>query len=450
MAKDMTRGSPAKLILLFSLPLMLGNLFQQLYNTVDAAVVGNFVSEAALSAVGTCASLTNFFVCFAMGFCNGSGVVVAQFFGARREDELRRTVSTVLILVAGMGLAFSVMGFVGARWMLVSLIKVPESLMEMSVTYFRIYACGIIFQFVYNVIAAILRALGDSRATLYFLIISSALNILLDLLAVLVLELGVAGVALATIVSQAVSAAVSVVYMLRNYPQMRFKREEFRFHADKCALVLKLAVPTTVQQCVVAGSGVVMQRLVNSMSVSAIAAYTVGVRLESYLVVPITAVNVGLMTYTAQNIGANMPERVSRGWKAAELMSFGFCFALVALVYGFTAQLIGIFNLSGESFELGIVYLRGMAPCFLIFSLYLISTGVLQGAGDMLWGAGLTTASLVTRVIFSYLLYYAADMGFAALWWALPISWGGVCIVAFLRYRSGNWRKKAVVSAQVD
>ena len=210
MQKTMTEGNEWKLILLFTLPLMAGNLLQQLYNTVDGIIVGNFVSENALAAVGTCSPLTLLFVAIALGMSNGAAVVVSQLFGARRLDEMKRSVATSLLLLFWMGLGFSVLGMLSAKWLLRSVLGVQGYLLDDAVLYFRVYAAGLLFQFVYNIVSAILRSLGDSRATLYFLLISSLCNVGLDLAAVLVFRLGVLGVALATVLSQLVSALVSI------------------------------------------------------------------------------------------------------------------------------------------------------------------------------------------------------------------------------------------------
>ena len=215
MTKDLTRGTPWKLILQFALPIMAGNLLQQLYNTADTIIVGNFESQTALEAVGACASLTILFTALAIGFSIGAGVLISQFFGAGRLDELRRYASSAIVLMLLMGLLMSAVGLASAQLLLGSFLGTPASLLALSTLYFRIYAAGLVFQFGYNIVAALLRALGDSKATLYFLLVSSVMNVILDLLFVAGLHMGVAGAAIATVLSQIASCVIGLAYMYR-------------------------------------------------------------------------------------------------------------------------------------------------------------------------------------------------------------------------------------------
>jgi putative MATE family efflux protein len=256
MARDMTKGSETKLILLFSLPIMGGLVLQQLYNTVDSIVVGQFLGEVALSAVGTCAALTMFVGSFASGLSNGAGIVFAQLFGAKKYTDLRRSLATALYLLIGLGLIITALGILLARPLLSNLLSAPDEILAPAMQYFRIYCIGLVFQFVYNVIAAALRSVGDSKATLIFLLISSVLNIILDLVFVLSFGWGVAGTAIATVISQAVSAMVSIFYMWRRYEIYRVKAEEAYFDMEKSAVILKLGVPTMIQMCIVSGGNV--------------------------------------------------------------------------------------------------------------------------------------------------------------------------------------------------
>ena len=226
----MTEGKEWKNILMFALPLMAGNALQQLYNTVDGIIVGNFVGDTALAAVGACSPLTMVFIALALGMSNGSAIVVGQYYGAGKHEEMRRTVSTAVLLLLALGAVLSVVGVLVARPMLSGLMRVSELYIDYAVDYFAIYAIGLIFQFAYNIFAAVLRALGDSRATLYFLVISSITNTVLDLLFVVGFHWEVAGAAIATVISQALSAVCAAVYMMRKHEVLRYKKGEFRFH----------------------------------------------------------------------------------------------------------------------------------------------------------------------------------------------------------------------------
>ena len=251
MKAAMTQGAQWRHILLFALPIMAGNLLQQLYNVADSIIVGNFVGQTALSAVGTCAPMTILFIAFAIGMSNGSAVIVAQYFGAQRREELRKAVSTALFLLIGMGLAISVIAILFARTLLAVVMGVPEPALSLAVVYYRLYSVGLVFQFAYNISAAILRAVGDSKATLYFLLVSAGTNVLLDLLFVGVFERGVAGAAAATVIAQALSAVVSVRYMFKKHEVLHLDRTELRFHKEMGLLALKLGIPASLQQCAV-------------------------------------------------------------------------------------------------------------------------------------------------------------------------------------------------------
>lgn len=445
--RDMTVGTEWKHILLFSLPIMAGNLLQQLYNTVDGIVVGNFVSQNALAATGSAGTLALIFLAFAIGFGNGSGVMVAQLFGAKQYNELRSAVSTALILLVGMGAFFSVFGCALARFLLHGLMNVAEGeVLDLAVTYFAIYALGFILQFIYNAVAAILRAVGDSQATLYFLLVSSAINLLLDLLFVVVFHWGVSGAAIATVLSQLGSAAVSVVYMFRKYPMFRFGKGEFVFLMDKCRHCLQLGVPNTIQQSIVSFGNVFIQRLVNSFGASAMAAYTVGVRLESYLFVPAVGLSVGVSTFTAQNIGAGRLDRVRCGARSATVITLCIAVTLELLSFTFASTLATLFGVDGEALTLSVSYIRFLAFCFWLFAVYIVFSGLLQGAGDVLFAMMGSLISLFIRVAMSYTLVLGFDMDFSAIWKAMPVGWIAALALALGRYFTGGWKEKGLVN----
>ena len=443
---DMTTGPEWRHILLFSLPIMAGNLLQQLYNTVDGIVVGNAVSQNALAATGTAGTLAFIFLAVAIGFGNGAGIVVAQLFGAKQYDELRSAVSTSLILLIGMGAFLSLFGCILARPLLHGLMNVAEGeVLDLAVTYFAIYAVGLVLQFVYNAVAAILRAVGDSKAILYFLLVSSVVNLVLDLLFVIVFHWGVAGAAIATVLSQLGSALVSVIYMFRKYPIFRFGKGQFVFRKDKCLLCLRMGIPSTIQQSIVSFGNVFIQRLVNSFGEAAMAAFTVGVRLENYLFVPAIGFSVGMNTFAAQNIGAGKPERVRRGGRATVLLTFSVAVCLEILSYIFAAALSTLFGVEGEALALSVRYVRFLAFCFWIFSIYIALSGMLQGAGDVIYTMLCSLSSLAVRVAVSYALVGIFHWDFSAIWTAMPVGWGIALVMALIRYLSGRWKEKGIV-----
>ncbi len=444
--RSMTSGAEWKHILLFSLPIMAGNLLQQLYNTVDGIVVGNFVSQGALAATGTAGSLALIFLAFAIGFGNGSGIMIGQFFGAKRYDDLRAAVSTALLLLVGMGLVFSVFGCLCARFLLSKLMNVAAGeVLEFAVDYFSVYALGIFLQFLYNAVAALLRAVGDSKATLYFLLVSSLLNLGLDLLFVVVFGWGVTGAAVATVISQLGSAAVSLWYMFKKYPIFRFGKGEFRFHKDKCLLCLRLGIPTTVQQSVVSFGHVFIQRLVNSFGEAAMAAFSVGGRIENYMFVISSGFNNGMSAFSAQNVGAEQYDRVRRGCRATLGMAFGAALFMQLLLYLCAAPVAGFFGVSGEALELSISFVRFMCCVFWFFALYMVFAGLLQGTGDVLVATACSLIALTVRVVTAYLLAPLPAVGVSAAWMTMPIGWIFAFAISSIRYLSGRWKTKGVV-----
>ncbi len=450
MVKSLTQGKEWKLILLFTLPLMAGNFLQQLYNAVDGIIVGNFAAagEDALSAVGTCAPVTMLFIAIAMGMSTGCSILIAQLYGAKRYDDMRQAVSTSLILVGAIGLVLSVVGGVVARWLLAHLLNVPDAFLADATAYFSIYCFGLIFQFIYNIVSFILRALGDSSATLYFLLVSSVTNILLDLLFVAVFHWDVPGVAVATVIAQALSAVVSVIYMFKKHAILRFGKGEFRFHKDKGLLALKLGIPTTLQQCVISSGHIAIQRIVNDFAITA--GYTAAMRVENFVMIPIFSFNVGLATFTGQNVGAGRLDRVSKGFKVTQGMGLAVCAVVAVAAYFFAAPLVGLFGVEGASMATGVSYIRFVSPWFLVFCVYIIANGVLQGSGDVVFTAVNTISSLVLRCVGAYLLAYLTPLGGAAAWMSLPIGWVYSVFLSLGRYKWGPWRKKAVVSASAD
>lgn len=443
---DMTRGRGYAQVLRFSLPLMLGNLLQQLYNTVDGIVVGQFVNQSALAAVGNCATLTMVFLAVSFGLANGSGIAIAQLFGARREDEMRRTASTAMILLTAIGVAVALIGVLGARFFLHNVLNIPQSeTLDMGVTYFSIYSAGMIFQFAYNIIAAVLRSVGDSRATLYFLCFTAVLNAGLDLLFVIVFRWGVAGTAIATVLAQLCCTIFSVIYMYKRYPVFSFKRREWVFQREKCALCLRLGIPTMLQQSVVALGGLFMQRLVNFFGDNLMAAFTVGTRVENYIFVPIMALNSGMSTFTGQNMGAGKPQRVKDCWKRIELISFCTTVVIASLAYFFAAPISTLFGIEGESLQMSVEMIRFMSFFFCLFSIYLPTAGLLQGAGDAFYAMFCSISTLGIRVIVAYSMAYMFAVGYQSVWYAVPIGWTVCVILAWSRYFSNVWQKKTIV-----
>lgn len=444
MMRDMTAGAPWKIILSFSVPLMAGNLLQQLYHTADTLIVGNLVGEKALSAVGACASLTELFTALAIGFSIGAGVLIAQCYGASQEDRLRKYASTAIWLMTGIGIVVSFTGLMAGEFILKNVLQVPEPMQRLAVQYFRIYALGLVFQFGYNIFAAILQAVGDSKSTLYFLLISSAANILLDL--VFVRMWGVTGAAAATGISQLCACAAGGIYMNRKYRVLRFKLRELSFEPCKAFDVLRTGMPMALQYSVISVGILILQRLVNTYGQAMIASFTVVVRLQGFLTIPIKGFQSTMMTYAGQNMGAGKKERIPPGLWQSVGMSLGITMALSAVIYGFMNPLVQGFGIDSGAARICVTHLRVMVPSILMYAAYFPMNGMFQGVGDGVHATAYALLALALRILFSYTLSTVEYWGYTAIWWSETYAWIIVLMVYYIYYFRGNWKNKALIS----
>ena len=443
MAKSMTEGKEWKQILLFTLPLMAGNFLQQIYSLADGLVAGNLISDTALSAIGVVFPVTYLLIAVATGLSNGCGVIAAQYFGAKDYDRLRLSVSTAIITNLGAAVLVSLLGWGLSRPLLVGVLNTPDTILPQAMTYMRIYCAGLLFQFAYNVFAAILRALGDSRSTLYFLIVATLLNIALDI--ALARPFGVAGVAWATVIAQAGSALCAAVYLFRRVNVLRYARGTFRVDGGMFRLSMKMGVPTIFQQCCVGLGMILMQRLINSFGQDAISATTAAMRVESFAMVPIMMFFQGLANFTGQNMGAGRLDRVHRAFRQTLAMAMLCCVLIIAVILLLCKPIIGCFGLGAASQELGARYLRALMSFFVIFCLMYITNGVLQGAGDVMYPTAGSMTSLLVRVVTANLLAAFTPLGYASIYFSIPIGWACGTAIVFTRLLSRKWETKGIV-----
>ena len=440
----MTKGSPWKHILRFALPVLAGLLLQQLYNTVDSIVVGNFAGEDSLAAVGTTSSVSALFLALANGFSAGNGVIVAQHYGAGDEKRVRANASTGILLMLGMGIAATIIGLLVSRSAYTHFVGVPAEFLEQTLLYFRIYALGLIFQFGYNIFSSILRAVGDSAATLYFLLVSSVLNIILDLVFVAGFHWGVAGAAIATDIAQAGSFVAAYIYMTRKYPMFRFKLGEFTWDFGLAKNTLVTGFPIALQLSIVSFGLTFIQRVVNEFDFMT-ASFTVGQRIEMYIMLPCNAFQTTLATYTGQNIGAGKMDRVKKGARQCVLMSLSFTLVISALVWIFSDKIIVLFKLSEQAAIYCGSHLKTIALINIILSLYIPLFGVFQGSKHGSAATVVATGALTMRVLVTYIFSHSPIFGHTIIWWNGLFGFGMGFLITWSYYLSGRWQKSSLI-----
>ena len=443
MAKDMTTGKEWKLILSFTLPLIGGNLLQQIYSLADSLIVGNFAGQTALASVGTSFPITFLLLALATGLTNGVGVMASQFFGAKNADDFRKNLSTACFTLLGAGILITILGILTSRPLLAGLLQADASILDDALLYLRIYCMGLVFQFAYNTFAAILRSIGDSRSTMYFLLIATVVNIVLDLIFVQFWQ--VAGVAWATVIAQAVSAITAGIYLFRKVELARFQKGQFRFHKEMFTMSLRLGVPTSIQQCSVGLGMVLMQRLINSFGVDTISAITAAMKLESFAMVPIMMFYMGLSNFTGQNMGAGKLDRIKRGYHQTMIMAMITCAGIILLLIFAGPYAIGLFHMNEAATAIGSEYLRTLAWFFLIFCVMYITNGVLQGSGDVAYPTAGSMTSLIVRVIVANIMATFPAIGYRSIFYSIPIGWVCGTAIVFIRYLTGKWKTKGVV-----
>ena len=440
---DMTVGNPLGHILKFMLPLLVGNLFQQLYNMVDSLVVGNFVGADALAAVGNCGSVSFFFFSLANGLAAGIGILVAQYFGAHNEQKIRITIANALYVLGGASLAASALGIVFSP-QIVSLLATPDRIMTDSVIYMRVTCAGIMGIAFYNGAAAILRALGDSRTPLYFLILSSIINVVLDLVFVLQFQWGVFGVGFATIVSQYIAASACIVYAYRRMEYFRLRREELRPDREMIWRSARLGIPLSLQSAMISVSMIVLQGVTNSFGESVMAASTIVSRIESLVQQPFSSLATALTTYVGQNIGAGNPERVRKGYRQAAVVAICFGLFMIPVAYLFGEVIVSAFVKEPDVIAIGARAVRIYSLFFVVLGMIHVTRAVLNGCGDTGFALLNGMTEVVCRVGYSQVLTRIPTLGYWGIWFTTGVTWATTAFVCVLRYCTGIWKRKGM------
>ncbi len=443
--KDLSYGNEGRLIFRFAVPMLLGNVFQQMYNVVDSVIVGKFIGKEALAAVGTSFPIIFMMISLIIGITMGFTIVVSQYFGAKDMDKVRRTINTLYIFLVVASLVMTLIGILTSVYIF-RLINLPESIIPDATLFLNIYFAGMVFVFGYNGTSAILRGLGDSKTPLYFLIGSVVVNIILDFVLVLGFHLGVAGVAWATVISQALAFFSQIIYLNRYHDVVRFSFRDLRFDPAIFSKSIKIGLPTGFQQTFVALGGIALYGIVNKFGVDANAAYSAAGRIDTFALLPAMSFSIALSTFVGQNLGANKPERVRKGFVATLLMTAAFSAVISIITVTMGSYIMMLFTSDPAVIHTGRNYLLIVGAFYVVFSTMFVIGSVMRGAGDTLIPMFITLFALwVVRIPSAFLMSKAEYLGINGIWWSIPFGWGIGVALSYLYYRTGVWKKKAVV-----
>lgn len=436
------RRKPMIALLLFSLPIIIGNLFQQTYTMADSAIVGRFVGEKALAAVGASYSLTNIFICVAIGGGIGASVIVSRHFGSKRYGAMKSAICTALILFLFVSIFLGLFGLVFSE-KIMALLNTPADAFDMAVEYLNIYFIGLPFLFMYNVLSAMFNALGKSKIPLYFLIFSSVFNIALDWILVTRFSMGVAGVAWATLIAQGISAIFSFITLMWQLKKLGCEDSKL-FAGEEVLPMVRISLPSILQQSTVSIGMMLVQSVVNSFGSEALAGFSAAGRIEGLCVVPMVGIGTALSSYTAQNLGAGKHSRVTEGYRAANKLVVFFAAIIFVALRFFNRQLIDLFlgsDGTAVAISTGRSYLIFMGFFFCLIGFKMAVDGLLRGAGDMKMFTVANLVNLFIRVFVA--VVFAPRYGIAMVWYAVPVGWLANWIISFAQYRTGHWKKQA-------
>ena len=449
-AVDMTDGRPWEKILLFTFPMLLGNIAQQLYNTVDSVVVGKYIGDNALAAVGSAGPIFNLLLVLFIGISTGATIMVSQYFGARKREELSKTIGNCIVLTAIASVFIMIVATLASRPLLI-LLDTPESILDWCTSYLQILFIGIAGLAYYNILCGVLRGLGDSVSALLYLVVASLLNIVLDILFVAKLNMGVAGVALATVIAQAVSAVLCVRKLMKMKDLFDFKLKYFKLDKEIAWNVIRLGLPSGITQAIMSMAMILVQALTNSFGEQFIAANVIIMRVDGFAILPNFSFGTAMTTYAGQNVGAGQYDRVSKGAKQGTVMAIGTSVMITGAILLFGKYLMGIFTDTTSLVELSMNMMRILAAGYIAVAVTQSLSGVMRGAGDTMTPMWISIVqTIIIRVPLAYGLVYLTKSDaypngrLECLFISLLVSWVLGAILTAIFYRRGKWRKNAL------
>ena len=378
---DMTEGSIIRHLITFAFPLLIGNIFQQLYNTVDTWVVGNYVSNEAFSAVGTVGPIINMLIGFFLGLSSGAGVVISQYYGAKKHDKVQDTVHTAILMTIILAVIFTFLGIAMAPFM-IRFMKTPESVIPESTAYLMIYFSGVIGLMLYNIGSGILRAVGDSQRPFYFLVVSAVLNTVLDLVFVLAFDMGVEGVALATVLAQCTSAVLVMITLMRSDSCIHLSWKKLKIHWDMMKKIIRVGIPAAIQMAITSFSNVFVQSYINFFGADCMSGWTAYGKIDQLLFLPMQSLALASTTFVGQNLGQNQVERAKKGIAISFALSVISTILVMIPVLIFSGSLVAFFNDKPEVIEYGTLFLHWITPFYILCCVNQVYSGALRGAGN--------------------------------------------------------------------
>lgn len=440
-AMMMTEGVIWRQLIAFAVPLLLGNLLQQLYNTVDSIVVGQFIGSEALAAVSSSNSLINLIIGMFLGISTGAGVIISQYYGARNETKMQQAVHTSigLCFIGGIILIFVGIAFSPA---ILRMMGTPEEVMPNSVIYFRIFFAGSLFNLTYNMAAGILRAVGDSKNPLYFLAASSVTNIILDILFVVIGGMGVEGVAIATVIAQALSMVLCLRTLAKAEDIYRLDLKKIKLNKPMVRMILTTGLPTGFQHSIISLSNVIVQANINAYGAMAMAGFGCYLKIDGFAQLPMQSFCLAATTFTGQNIGARKPERVKKGIKENIIICMIYVGVVSTILFGFAPQLVRIFSTEPEVIRYGTVTMRMIIPFYVLLPIHQVLMGTMRGAGKTMYSMAFSVSNMcVLRMIYINLLVPLFP-SYEAVMLCYPITWFGTTLLDTLYIWKGKWLPK--------
>jgi len=434
----MTQGNIWKLLITFSIPLIIGNLLQQMYNTADSIIVGNFVGSNGLAAVGSGTALINLIIAFAQGAAVGAGVVVSQYIGADKKDKIKISVHTSICISIILGLILSLLGIFASPSLLI-MMKTPKVVLKSSILYLQIYCGGLIFNVIYNMATGILNAAGNSKKPLVYLAIASFTNIILDLLFIKIFKLGVMGAAIATDISQAISCILAIGYLLKVKSDYKLYIKDLKINKETAVKIIKIGLPTAIQNMVISFSNVLVQSSVNAYGATAMAGYAAYLKIDGFNILPVLSISMAVTTFTGQNVGANRLDRVKKGMYSSLIMVLVYTVFIGAVLLIFSHQVLGLFTHSAQVIIYGQLAMKYFCPYYFLLGILNVLAGTVRGAGK---GIPPMIILLFSMCIFRILWikialpFYSSIDGVFILY---PISWLVGAILMILYTKFGKW-----------